>query len=257
MVASRVGVIGVGAIGSVVTRGLLADGYLPEVYDINEAAAAVHVAHGARAVGSIAELGRMCETVMVCVVTEAQVSSVISELLSDGRPTVVVHSTLGPQAVIDLSEGAPEAVIIDAPVSDDRRADQHRLFSFVGARNQFLPPSVESALNSYCHGFEVVGEVGAGQVMKLVCNVISLVTTSAVAEALKMCAAYGVDRDLAARVAMNGSANSWVLANWTKLAPRPHIVHKDLSAATEWGRRAGVDMPVTAAARDASEATFG
>jgi hypothetical protein len=66
-----------------------------------------------------------------------------------------------------------------------------------------------------------------------------------------------VDRELAARVAANGSADSWVLANWSKLAPRARIVRKDLLAATEPGHLAGVEMPVTAAARDASEATFG
>jgi 3-hydroxyisobutyrate dehydrogenase len=257
MVASRVGVIGVGVIGSVVTQGLLASGYRTEIYDIDEAAVAVHVAHGARAAVSIADMGRVCEVVMICVVSEPQLRSVAGELLSAGWPVVVVHSTVGPQAVAELAGRVPEAIIIDAPVSDSRRAAQHRLFSFVGAPGRLLPPSAESALRSYCHGLEVVGEVGAGQVMKLVCNTISLVTASAVAEALNMCASYGVDREVAARVAANGSADSWVLANWNRLAPRAPIVRKDLSAATELGRRAGVDMPVTAAARDASEATFG
>jgi hypothetical protein len=56
---------------------------------------------------------------------------------------------------------------------------------------------------------------------------------------------------------MRGSANSWVLANWTGLSPRASIVHKDLAAAVDTAANLGIAMPVAAAARDAAATLFG
>lgn len=256
----RVGVVGVGAIGGIVVRGLVADGWPTDVYDIDGAAIERAVAEGAHAVTSLAELAERCSIIAICLVTGEQVHEVVRTMVDSApsaAPTFVVHSTIGIDAVTSLSAVAQGAVVIDAPVSSNRTDDLRPLFCFVGALDERVPVDVTAMLKSYCRGFEVMGDVGAGHLVKVVNNLISLLTLSAVGEALNLCAARDVDPLAVSRVALSGSANSWVLANWSELAPRISFVRKDLNVALEAGRAAGLDMPLTVAALDASEFLFG
>lgn len=256
----RVGVIGVGAIGGIVARGLVASGWPTDVYDIEAAAVERAVAGGAHAVTSLAELVERCSIIVICLVTGEQVHEVVRTMVDSGpaaAPTFVVHSTIGIDAVTSLPTVAGDALVIDAPVSSNRTDDLRPLFCFVGAPNAQIPADVGAVLESYCHGLEVMGEVGAGHLVKVVNNLISLLTLSAVGEALNLCVARDVDPMVVSRAALSGSANSWVLANWSEMAPRIAFVRKDLNVALEAGRAAGLEMPLTIAALEASGFLFG
>jgi 3-hydroxyisobutyrate dehydrogenase len=177
---------------------------------------------------------------------------------------VLIHSTVGRDACRAAAARLAErgARLLDVPVSGMRMAaEAGALTFFVGG-----PASV---LRSVRHGLEAmggavihVGDVGAGQVVKLANNLIAFATAGVVNEAVAVARAAGVDEQRLLEALGHGSARSWVVENWPFLrrewvASQPGgaaavqaIVAKDLGLAVAAADAFAVDAPLAALAAD-------
>ncbi len=259
-----VGVIGFGELGTVAGAALTRDGYRVLGLDPSPEARGRMADLGVEVAADPAQIGRECDAVVILVVTADQTRAVLDgpDGLFAAMPNgvVLLQSTVGPEISIEMDRASPAGVtFIDAPVTV-RRGDPPTFFALVGARDA-LSPTIRTMLDSYCHEVAIIGPPGAGQAAKLANNVMSIVNTAAASEALRMAAAYGIEREAMLALARRGSGASQALMSWDHrreglFEPGPGDPHrrskarKDLSTAVRTAQSLGVEMPVTQSAID-------
>ena len=216
---------------------------------------------GAAVAGSPREVAERSTVVMICVsdtpdvveVTEGE-AGVLAGLAPGSL--VVDHSTISPSETRRLAGRAEEAGSgwLDAPVSGGSEgAALGALSIMVGGDSGHLDrvrPYLEAMGSSITH----VGPVGAGQMVKLVNQVLVVVNQLAVSEALLLAEAGSLDLEATLSAVTGGAAGSWMLANrgpqmivrdW-----RPgftiDLQQKDLRLVLEAADQLGVPLPGTA-----------
>jgi 3-hydroxyisobutyrate dehydrogenase len=256
-----VGFIGLGIMGSGMARNLIDGGFDVVVWNRTAARMAPFVEAGATAGTSPADVARRCEIVMLCVSDSPDVREVVAgaggmiEGLHAGS-LVVDHSTISPSVTVELA-GKVEtkgAHWLDAPVSGGSEgAARGTLAVMVGGDARQLERA-RSAIDAYASTVSHVGPTGAGQMAKLVNQILVVVTGLAVSEALVF--AQGADLELRSVLAAveGGAAGSWMLSNrgpqMIERDWRPgftiDLQQKDLRLVLEAADEMGVSLPATA-----------
>lgn len=212
------GFVGVGVMGEGMCRNLLQKcGLLVHVADRQAENVARLAALGAVA-SSVSTLRRSAKTVFLSLPSIDQVEDVCfgaEPLIVSGGTvkTVVDMSTSDVPRTRALAErlAAHDVRFLDAPVARSREAaDNGTLLVTVGGPADLFE-SVAPWLR--CMGSDVVhcGSVGAGQVVKIMNNMVLLSTVNALAEAMAIAEAAGVNKALLASVLRLGSADSFAL----------------------------------------------
>ena len=212
------GFIGLGVMGSGMCSNLTRkSGRTVVVYDPVASAVAAAVEVGAQSRDSVAAVGAEADVVFLSLPSIEQVESVCGELLAaTERPQVVVDmSTSDVTRTRVLAERlrAEGITLVDAPVARQRQAAAAgTLLITVGADDDTF-----AALQPYlsCMGTDIVqaGGVGAGQVLKIMNNMVLFINMNAVAEALAIGRAAGVDPQKLFSTLSLGSADSFALRN--------------------------------------------
>ncbi|TWG88900.1 3-hydroxyisobutyrate dehydrogenase-like beta-hydroxyacid dehydrogenase [Cupriavidus gilardii J11] len=212
------GFVGVGVMGEGMCRNLVRKCGLPVyVADLDADNVARVAAHGA-VPSSIAGIRRTAGTVFLSLPSIDQVEEVCfgeDPLIVEGGSvrTVVDMSTSDVPRTRALAQRlATHGVsFVDAPVARSREAaNSGTLLITVGGtveRFEAVAPWLR------CMGSDVVhcGDVGAGQVVKIMNNMVLLSTVNALAEAMAIAEASGVDKAMLANVLKLGSADSFAL----------------------------------------------
>ncbi len=270
MTAHSSGVITVGFIGLGNIGGAMASRLDPAqlwVHDVREQALLPYVDKGARA-GTLKDLAVECDVISIVVLTDAQVRTVVGELLEHATPgtVIAIHSTIetGTAPELALEAQATGVHVLDAPVSGGAiGAADGRLAVMVGGERS----AYETAKPVFAAWAGLVlhlGPAGAGTQCKIARNLITFAGFVAAAEASRLAEASGLDlRKLAAVVkhsdAITGGASAVMIRQTTEPLPaddflRPIFEHtrtlgeKDLHLALDMGSALGIDLPVTAQA---------
>jgi 3-hydroxyisobutyrate dehydrogenase-like beta-hydroxyacid dehydrogenase len=175
-------------------------------------------------------------------------------------------STIGPVDTrrIGAALGERGVAMIDAPVTGSSpRAEAGTLTIMVGgAREDFL--RVRSLLQTMGSLISYVGELGQGQMLKLINNSLGAANAAALAEALLLARATGIDLDALVEVTTAGSGASAQLTlksgpmrahDYTPLFKTAHML-KDVRLCLQEAETAGVPFPAAAHARDVLTATI-
>lgn len=263
MTSQPIGFIGLGVMGSVMSRRLLETGHELTVYDIDEQAMARSVEQGATAAASAQAVARNVRRIAISVPGPAvwDVCTAEAGLLAGLQPDTVVldFSSTGPGLTLPLAERvrAAGAEFLDAPVSGGPGAAQRGGLSIMvgGEREAFEQcRDILDLLGRPVY----VGPSGSGQTTKLINQAIVGVTFAAVAEAFALGARAGVDVAAAYDAIKDGGASSWVLE--TGLRPMLQgdfdpggtvdIHTRDLANALDLAREQQVPVPLTALAHE-------
>ena len=177
-------------------------------------------AMGASVAASPAALAAACDVIMICVSDTPDVEAVtlgeegLIHGLGPGK-LIVDHSSISASGT-QLLAAAVEAVgaeWMDAPVSGGSEgAANGTLAIMVGGTAENLA-RVHPLLETYGTTITHVGDVGAGQMVKLVNQVLVVVNALAVSEALLLATAGGLDLNTTIAAVSGGAAGSWMLAN--------------------------------------------
>ncbi|SCF36491.1 3-hydroxyisobutyrate dehydrogenase [Micromonospora purpureochromogenes] len=191
--------LGTGTMGTALGRRLLATGHRLTVWNRTAERTGPLVDAGARAAANPAEAVRDADVVITMLTDATAVREVLFGV--DGAAAalrtgahLVEMSTIGPPAVRELAERLPRGVrLVDAPVTGSAGAAQAgRLVVLAGgeevAVDQVAPVLASLGTLRRCGG------PGAGAAMKLVLNTALLTAVAAVADALAVADAVGVDR---------------------------------------------------------------
>jgi 3-hydroxyisobutyrate dehydrogenase-like beta-hydroxyacid dehydrogenase len=155
--------------------------------------------------------------------------------------------------------------MLDAPVtgSSPRAEDGSLTIMAGGAAEDFAraKPLLEAMGELIVH----VGELGQGEMLKLINNALGAANASALAEALLLAHATGVDLDALVQVTSAGSGGSVQMTakstpmrehDYTTLFKTAHML-KDVRLCLEESQAAGVPFPSAAHARNLLVATMG
>jgi 3-hydroxyisobutyrate dehydrogenase-like beta-hydroxyacid dehydrogenase len=274
----RIGFLGLGIMGSRMAANIAKAGHELTVWTHTEGKAQRWAEErSATAVATPAEVAAASDVVVSMVVDGAQVESVlcgeagVAEGAAGrdraGELLCVDMSTIAPTDTRRIAKRLAEQGIrmMDAPVTGSSpRAEAGTLTIMAGGdvRDfERVKPLLESMGELIVH----VGELGQGEMLKLINNSLGAANAAAVAEALLLAKATGVDLDALVEVTMSGSGASAQMQmksgamrahDYATLFKTEHLL-KDVRLCLEEAQAAGIPFPAAAHARDLLAATIG
>lgn len=241
---SKIGYIGLGAMGGGMARNLLRKGRDITVFDARPQVLEDFKALGAHVASSPADLASRVDLVFTSLPGSNEVRAVYlgddgiaSGIL--GGAMAVDMSTIPPGVSREIAAALAErgAAFADAPVARAKQAaEEGTLAIMVGAAPEDfvrVRPVLELMGTAISH----VGPVGSGNIAKLVNNAVLMANILAVSEGLALGDRLGVDTMKLAKVLTEGSADSFALRN--------HIIGAVLAGEFGEGR-----FPLTYAIKD-------
>jgi len=252
-----IGFIGLGVMGEPICRNLVRKSGAPVcAFDLAPEPLARLAAEGAGVAASVAEVVDRCDIVFLCLPSAKHVRSVFE---GDG---VLKHIRSG-QIVVDLGTSSVNqtrefagrlqekgAVWADAPIARTRQAAQDGTLSVMVGATAELFAEIEPLIRCFATDVTLCGAVGAGQVTKILNNMVLFETVNALSEAVALARHNGVDPALLLDTLSKGSADSFALRNHGMKAIVPgsfperafstEYALKDLTYALELASDAGI-----------------
>ncbi|CAB3827542.1 MULTISPECIES: NAD(P)-dependent oxidoreductase [Achromobacter] len=212
------GFIGLGVMGGPMCANLLKKGGRKVVaYDSASVAADEAASHGAEPAAGVEQVAGQADIVFLSLPSIDQVESVCETILSSPRrPSLIVDmSTSNVSRTRALAErlNAAGIAFVDAPVARTKQAAvDGKLFISVGGGGQDFE---RVAPYLKCMGSDVLhcGEVGSGQIVKILNNYMVFMTVNALSEAITIGRQAGMDAEKLLSLMSQGSADSFVLRN--------------------------------------------
>lgn len=227
--SERIGFIGLGIMGQGMARNLLKAGFAVRVWNRTAAKADALVTEGAQLGASPADVAANSDIIITCVSDTPDVEAVIlgEEGVINGAQSgalVIDCSTISPQATREIAGKLAEKGIkmLDAPVSGGSEgAAKGTLTIMVGGAAEDVERAMP-VLRAMGKTITHIGETGAGQVVKLVNQVLVVGNCLAMCEALLLAQAGGVDLQKTIDAISQGAAGSWMFTNRA-----PQIIRRD------------------------------
>jgi 3-hydroxyisobutyrate dehydrogenase-like beta-hydroxyacid dehydrogenase len=162
---------------------------------------------------SIAALGKACEHVAVCVVDDEGVRQVFAELLPamGAGSRIVIHSTVHPDTCRDLARRAGERgiAVIDAPVSGGGQGAAAGTLTVMVGGDGAMVAAARPVFETFAGLIVHLGDVGAGQLAKLINNSLMAAQVALGFEALNAGMEFGIDRIALAQLIKVSSGRSF------------------------------------------------
>jgi 3-hydroxyisobutyrate dehydrogenase-like beta-hydroxyacid dehydrogenase len=257
--SNPVGLVGVGLMGTAFAHRLRGAGLSVIGFDVDAARLNGLAAIGGEKAGSIAEVTRLCVTILVVVFSAEQAEGVVDEIAAaarteaDGRPrTVVLSITCDPERTVALAERAAAAGMrfIEAPVSGT--SDQVLHGDGVGLIGGEVPADAEltAMFDALMPRRFHVGKIGDGAKAKLAVNLILNLNRLALAEGLVLAERMGLDVATFFEIARGSAAYSQVMdTKGGKMVTRDFTPHgraaqalKDVRLMLAQAQRAGQQL---------------
>jgi 3-hydroxyisobutyrate dehydrogenase-like beta-hydroxyacid dehydrogenase len=254
--ASRtpVGVIGVGLMGEVYARRLVAAGFTVIGFDVDPAKNERLENFGAQA-GTLLDIAQQCEPIVVAVFNTEQVEDVVERALipaASGK-IVLVTSTSDPDRIAALGARVGDRLrFLETPVSGT--SEQVRQGDGVGliGGDKKIATDAAPVLNALFAKSFHIGKVGDGGRAKLAVNLILGLNRLALAEGLVFAARLGLDPAAFLDVARRSAAASQVMdTKGPKMiggdfAPEGRVRQtlKDTQLMLDQARKAGQQLPL-------------
>ncbi|HYO08737.1 MAG TPA: NAD(P)-dependent oxidoreductase [Tepidisphaeraceae bacterium] len=218
--ATRIAFIGLGVMGQPMAGHLLAAGHELHVFTRTRSKARALTAKGAKWAVSPGEAAAAADLIFLCLPDTPDVVAVVTgdKGIADGarRGTVVVdHSTISPSATRRLAAdlAARGIKFLDAPVSGGDVGARNATLSIMVGGDRAAFDKVQPLLRTVGKSITYCGPSGAGQLTKLVNQILVSVTNMAVCEALVFAKRNGLDLDKTIKAVEGGAAGSWQLSN--------------------------------------------
>lgn len=221
MEKQKIGFVGLGVMGEPICRNIMQkSGGAMRVFDPNPAPVERLSDLGAEAAKSVADLAVTCDVLFLSLPGGPQMEAVLTGadgVLTHGAPglTVVDMSTAPVGLTRDVAARLAEKGIrfADAPVARTRQAAEDGTLSIMVGGSEEVFEAIRPLLVHAATDITHCGEVGCGQVVKILNNMVLMETVVALSEALALGKGAGVDPALLFETLSKGSADSFALRN--------------------------------------------
>lgn len=275
----HVGFVGTGNMGFPMARNILKAGHQLTVWDVRPEATAELERLGATRARDLKSLAETVRVTCTSLPNDAIVQAVVlgeagrEGLLAGARSGDVIFdlSTVSPGSTRRLAAQALERGVrlIDAPVSGSvSGAAAGTLAVMIGATADVVG-AYESVLKAIGTSLFNLGEVGRGNTLKLLNNLVALTNQAVLCEAMALADRLGVPRQMVGDVIGKSSGASFILERKLAAVVKHDyspgffvdLAHKDLGLALDLAAEAGARADLVKQARqlyaEASKAGFG
>lgn len=263
----KVGLIGLGAMGSGMASSLRRAGFDLYVFDLRADVAHQFCGAGGTACKSIEELGSICDVVVSVVVNAAQTeevlfgSSMSPGLVASLKPqsVFVMCSTVDPNISIAFESRLAEKDIlyVDAPISGGAAKAASGEMTMMTSANatayQLANPILDAMSGTV---YRLGDKAGIGSKVKVINQLLAGVHIAAAAEAMALGLREGVDANALYEVITHSAGNSWMFenrmahvlaANYEPLSSVDIFV-KDLGIVLDMARASKFPLPLSSTA---------
>jgi 3-hydroxyisobutyrate dehydrogenase-like beta-hydroxyacid dehydrogenase len=242
--------LGLGKMGAPMAQHLIAKGYNVAGYDPVDAARRHAGSLGVALLDSPREVAGASDVVIVVVGFDHEVETVLfgaRGVMEAARPGLVVAigSTVAPRYAAKLAERLREQqlVLLDIPLARGERAAKEGKLLIFGAGDEAAFAACRLAFSAFASDIFHLGPAGAGQVGKMVNNLILWACTSANDEGLRLGEALGVDPAKLREALHHSSAQNWAMDQRSDLSGMPWA-EKDMGIVLHEADLARLSLPL-------------
>lgn len=255
----QLGFVGVGNMGGPIAGHVIGAGHAVSVFDLRAEVVAPLVELGASPAASIAGTAASADAVFLSLPMPSDVEDVVTGsgglLEAMGRGTAIIDlSTSSPSLSRRLAEICAEqdVAFIDAPVSGGVYGARKGTLAVMVGGPEDVVETYRDVLESFAAKVVRCGEVGAGNVVKAVNNMLAFINMMGTTEALLLGAKAGVDPAVIREVVAASSGASFVWDGGTRailrdrLAPTftTTLATKDIGLAVDLANELDVPVPM-------------
>lgn len=260
----RLGYLGLGLMGLPMALRLVAAGYPVTVWNRSREKILPALEAGAAEADSPQAVAEASEVVFACLTDAPAVEAVVfadhGVSAADGAGKIFVdHSSIRPEAAREMAarlEAEHGMAWIDAPVSGGVAGAEAGTLAIMAGGEARDFERVRAIVAHTAQRFTLMGPVGAGQITKLVNQVIAGCAMVVHAEAVRLATNAGIDAAKLPECLKGGFADSLPFQIFVPrmlegaAQPLGHVTTllKDVETALELGRESAAPMPMTAAA---------
>ncbi len=257
----KVAFIGLGVMGYPMAGHLQKAGHDVCVYNRNPAKAENWQAEFSGTMATTPALAaKDCEIVFCCVGNDNDVRQVVlgEQGILAGMPKgsiLVDHTTASADIARELAEIATkqQQYFLDAPVSGGQAGAENGLLTVMVGGEQDIFAKAQPIMDAYARFSKLMGDVGSGQLAKMVNQICIAGVVQGLAEAFNFAEKSGLDAEALVETISKGAAGSWQMENRYKTMFAGEYdfgfavdwMRKDLAIAFEEAKKIDVALPMT------------
>lgn len=254
--AKKIGVIGLGNIGSSIAMYLVKNGFEVHGYDVRAEANVQLSADGGTAHDSVSSVAAASDVLISSLPSVAALNSVLNDIQDHVEGKVLIEtSTLPLEVKSDAYDRVTSAggQIVDCPLSGTAmQARKGDVVAYASA-DEGVVEQIREVLDGFNRKTYDLGEFGTGSKMKIIANLLVAVHNVVTAEALVLAQKAGLDLNQAIEVISDGAGSSRMLevrgpmmANNGYGAPGMNVgvFMKDIAIITDYARQVGAAIPL-------------
>ena len=248
--STAVAFVGLGVMGYPMAGHLAKAGHRVTVYNRTRARADAWLSeHGGAVAATPAEAAAAADVVFMCVGNDNDVCAVtvgeggILEGAKEGS-VLVDHTTASAVVAQEVAAAAAERGVgfLDAPVSGGQAGAENGQLTVMVGGSEATYARAEGIIDCYARFVRLMGDVGAGQLTKMVNQVCIAGIVQGLSEGLHFAEKAGLDVDGVVEVISKGAAQSWQMDNRAETMARREF---EFGFAVNWMRK---DLDITLAA---------
>ncbi|MGS2720082.1 NAD(P)-dependent oxidoreductase [Paraglaciecola aestuariivivens] len=204
---------------------------------------------------------QQADVILICVGNDDDLRSVIlgdDGVLAGVKPgdIIVDHTTASAEVARELAQTCAELEVgfLDAPVSGGQAGAENGQLTVMLGGQQGHFEQVKAVLDCYAKFSRLLGDVGSGQLAKMMNQICIAGVVQGLAEALSFGKNAGLDCEAVVEVISKGAAQSWQMENRYKTMLAGHFefgfavdwMRKDLDIALNEAKKNGSTLPLTA-----------
>lgn len=263
MSSQKVAFIGLGVMGYPMAGHLAKAGYETRVYNRSVVKAEKWCKeYGGSQALTPCEAAQGADFVFMCVGNDDDLRSVVygdeGVLAGCGADTILVDHTTASADVAREIAGSTEVAFLDAPVSGGQAGAENGVLTIMTGGSQQAFDQVRPVIMSYARAAELLGDVGAGQLTKMVNQICIAGLVQGLSEGLNFAQRAGLDGHKVVDVISKGAAGSWQMENRGNTMLNDEFefgfavdwMRKDLDICLRESERNGADLPITRIVND-------
>ena len=259
--SEKVAVIGAGIMGSAISTRLLATGQTVTVFDLDAAKVGALVEKGAKSASSIAEAVSASDFVILSlnhadIVRKAVFGDKGVASAASADKLLIDMSSIDPKDTAEMSArlaAETDMKWVDCPLSGGAPGALNGRLTIMAGGDEADFERARAVMQHLAANYNLMGPSGAGQTVKLINQLFCAVAFQAVAEAVKLAEAGGVDAARIPAALKGGRADNAIMQEFMgKFAARDYTptgridnMLKDLDSLQAFAQKTRTPLPMT------------
>ena len=260
----KIGMIGVGIMGSAMSANLIKAGYGVIGYDIDSGQVDALVRKGASGAGCCREVAEQADVIITSLPSVEALQQVVNAkdgLVSAAKKNLIIIETS--TLTLEAKQSAHDSLnavgmeILDCPLSGTGAQAIKKDIVVYASGNRKACEDCDSIFNGFSRANYYVGEFGMGSKMKFVANLLVTIHNVSAAEALVLGMKAGLDPEVMIKAVRDGGGTSRMFevrgplmaaAKYDEVTMKMEMHQKDIKIISDFARKLNCPTPLLSAA---------